>query len=429
MSITKNQESPINPEIHLIVLLVLFYVFTSLIMPHGGHFLDMPTWADWIIYMREHGIRHIYDLYAHPLPGQEPGFVYGPVYMYLLYFYGKFQGSANGLKDTIYQFKSVILLFDVVGMWFALRYLPNKVNRPFYALFLIFNIGLLYDTVGWAQNDSAIACLMLIAVHYALKGRLTISGISILVALLIKPQPIVFLPAFGLLWLPVLAKLPISRALLTFLTIGVVGIFLLSPFLITGTAIDYWTMLRNTTSLHPFVSIRAANIWPLLLTEDPFKILDRTVRFGLTYRQWGLLMFSIGYGVILFPLARQTYQYLTGRINQFDTATILLTFALIPIVFYFFNTQIHERYAHPCLLFLAAYAFCKGDFVPYIIASIANFWVMEKGIWELKLYRLYGLITLEQLAVLFLFVLLWGIVKLYKKPSEHKILFAKTASA
>lgn len=413
MDLTSTQDSRIRPELHLFLLLALFYAFTSVILAHEGHAFDQPLWAEWIIYMRQHGIRHVYDLYMHPLPGQKQVFIYGPVYMYLLYVYGKVHGSDQMVRETIYQFKSVVLIFDVIGIWLALRYLPNKANRPFYALFLIFNVGLLYDTVGWGQNDSIIACLMLIAVRCSLRGQLAISGICVLIAFLIKPQPIIFLPALGLLWLPYVIQRSVGRLFIDFLAIVLVGVLLLAPFLMAGTARDYWTMLQHTMSMHPSVSIYAANIWVWLLAEDPYKVSDLIVRYGLTYRQWGLLMFTMGYGVVLFPLVRQTYWLLKGKIAHFDIATVLLTFGLIPIVFYFFNTQIHERYAHFSLLFLAAYALHKGDFVPYLIASMANFWVIEKGLFIVRLYGLYDLITLDLLALLFLLVLVWGIVKLY----------------
>lgn len=416
MKLPVGQTSRIQPETHLVILLTFFYLFTSVFMPREGHSFDMPLWADWLIYMRQHGIRHVYDLYTHPRPNQPPAFIYGPVYMYLLYFYGKWQGSNEAIRETIYQFKSIILLFDMVGIWFALRYLPNKADRPYYALFLIFNLGLLFDTIGWSQNDSAIACLMLMAVYFALRGQISISGICILVALLIKPQPIVFLPAFGLLWLPFLLKKSIGRILTDILAIVAVGIVLLAPFLIAHTAIDYWTMLLHTSSLHPSVSIYAANIWEWLLAENPYKVSDQVIRFGLSYRIWGLLMFTAGYCAVLFPLLRQTYQVLTGKLDTFNISLVLLTFGLIPIVFYFFNTQIHERYAHPSVLLLAAYALHKGDFLPYVVASIANFLVIAKSLYLFKPHRFYDLITLDQLAVLFLVVMVWGLVKLYRKP-------------
>ncbi len=383
-------------------------------MPQEGHRLDMSVWTEWIAYMRQHGIRHMYDLYMKPAANQTAGFIYGPVYMYLLYFYAKWQGSVEEVRATIYQLKSVILLFDMVGIWFALRFLPNKYNRPFYALFLLFNIGLLYDTLGWGQNDSAIACLMLIAVYFGLQGKIAISGVCIVVAFLIKPQPVVFLPALGLLWLPYIMARPLLRTAVDFLVIFATGLLLLFPFLQAGTAIDYWTMLSHTTSLHSSVSIYAANIWEWLLVKNPYMVSDQIIQHGLSYRQWGLIMFAIGYAILLFPLLRQTYAVLTRKRTGYDTSLVLLTFGLIPIVFYFFNTQIHERYAHPSILLLGAYALRGRDFVPYIVASIANFWVIEKSLFLLKTYRLYEWITLDMLAALFLFVLLWGIARLYR---------------
>ncbi len=426
MNVPIDRLSRLNPEVHLLVLLAFFWVFISVFMPHEGHPLDMPTWADWIIYMQQHGLRHVYELHTRPAPGQPPGFIYGPVYMYLLYIYGKWPGSVEGIRETIYQFKSVILIFDVLGIWFALRYVRDKVSLPFYALLLLFNVGLLYDTVGWAQADSVITCLMFMAMYYALRKNLTISGLCIIVALLIKPQPIVFLPAFFLIWLPVMLNSSVRRLLLTGMAILAGGIFLLMPFLLAGTAIDYWTMLSHSAQLHTVVSVRAANIWPLLLTEDPYAISDTVVRFGLSYRQWGLLMFAIGYVVVLFPLAQQTYQIITRKRARYDTALVLLTFGLLPVVFYFFNTQMHERYAHPSVLFLAAYALYTGRFVLYIVVSIANFWVMETELWLLKLYRVYQLVTLEQVAVLFLLVLVWGTLKLYRTSAR---ISAETISA
>lgn len=411
----------VHPEVHLLVLLTLFFLFMSVLMPHEGHLFDMPIWADWIVYMRQHGIRNVYELYTNRTADQPPAFIYGPVYMYMLYFYAKWQGSVEEIRASIYHFKSVILLFDMVGIWFALRFLPNKENRPFYALFLLFNVGLLYDTIGWAQNDSAIACLMLMAVYFGLQGKIDISGVCILVAFLIKPQPIVFLPAFGLLWLPFIVSRPLVRTAIDFLIIFLVGVVLLFPFLQAGTAIDYWTMLRHTTSLHPSVSIYAANIWEWLLVENPYKVLDQVVQYGLSYRQWGLIMFAIGYTILLFPLLQQTYYILIGKRSDYDTSLVLLTFGLIPIVFYFFNTQIHERYAHPSILFLAAYALYTKDFIPYIVASIANFWVIEKSLFLLKTYRLYEWITLDMLAAFFLFVLVWGITVLYRNRVLQKM--------
>ncbi|HLL94269.1 MAG TPA: glycosyltransferase family 87 protein [Spirosoma sp.] len=403
----------INPERHLLLLLVLFYGYTVIYIPHDGG--DFTFWSAWSVYIREHGIRHVYDLHRHPAPGEQPSFIYGPVYMYLLYFFGKWQGSVAQIQQNIHQLKVFILVFDMVGIWFALRYLRDTVNRPFWALFLIFNIGLLYNTVSWGQVDGAIACLVLLAVHYALRGQTALSAICVAVALLIKPQPIIFLPVLGLLWLTVVLKKPLRHTVLSLAAVILVILVLLFPFIQAGTLVDYWAMLLDSASVYPVVSVNAGNLWNLLLTADPNTVSDEIVQFGLTYKQWGLLMASIGYLVVLLPLLQQFYQIIRGERSGYDAAQVLLIVGLIPIVFYFFNTQMHERYAHPSVLFLAAYALSTKDFVPYIVASVANFLVMDKFLRLFGLTRLYDYVTLEQVAILFLIVLIWGVFRLYKK--------------
>ena len=418
MNLSIKPSSRVNPDVHLLLLLLFFYGFTTVNIQQGGG--DLNFWSDWAIYIKEHGIRYVYNLHTHPVPGQPPSFIYGPVYMYLLYFFGKWQGTAEIIKYNIYQLKSILLIFDMVGIWYALRFLPAKANRPFYALFLVFNLGLLYDTVSWGQLDGVIASLVLIAVYYALRGQLALSGISFMLSLLIKPQPIIFLPVLGLLWVTAVLKNSVKHTLLSCLGVAAVVVILLWPFLQAGTFVDYWSMLQDSASVYPTLTVNAANLWTLLFTENTDKMSDQLIRFGLSYKQWGLLMFSGSYAVILLPLLKQCYQIIQGKRTQYDSSTVLLIAGLVPIVFYFFNTQMHERYAHPCVLLLAAYALSRGDFIPYIVASVANLWVMDR---IMKFFSLYTHISLELIAVLFLFVLVWGVVQLYRKraPVEHDV--------
>lgn len=406
--------SPVHSEVRLLVLMTFFYGYSVIYIPEGGG--DFTYWIEWAVYLKEHGIRHIYDLHTHPAPGQPPSFIYGPVYIYMLYFYDKWQGSVEQIRQNIHQLKSIILLFDMVGIWFALRYLREQVNRPFYALFFLFNVSLLYNTVSWGQVDGAIACLTLAAVYFALRGQLVWSGIVLVVALLIKPQPIIFLPVLGLLWLPTVLAKPMSYTLFSVLLTVAVVLVLLFPFIQAGTLVNYWAMLLDSDSIYPTLTVYAANLWTLLFTDNTDKISDQIIWFGLRYKQWGLLLFSVSYFVILLPLLRQFILVLQEKRTGYDTSLVLLTAGLVPLVFYFFNTQMHERYAHVSVLLLGAYALSKGDFIPYVVASIANFWVMDKFLKVFGLHSLYDYITLELVAALFLFVLVWGVVQLYRKP-------------
>ncbi len=413
----------IDPDVHTATLLALFFCFVAIIIPRSGFTVDLNCWSQWASFIQQHGIRHVYDLSFEPPYRHSPGapkdeqvmYLYGPVYMYLLHLFSKWQPTPELIRANIHLFKVFILVFDVVGIWLALRFMPKKEQRPFYALFFIFNIGLLYDTVGWGQNDATITCLTFAAVYCALRNRLTLSGICLLVALLIKPQPVVFLPALGLLLLPLIVRNKPLKTLGSLLLVVLTGVILLLPFIQAGTLGDYINTLRTLTSYNPVVSLLAASGWQLLLSGDLHLLSDQTITYGLSYRQWGLLTFAIGYAVILLPLIWQTYQLIKHPSARFDAPSILLVCGLIPIVFYFFNTQMHERYAFPSMLFLGAYWLATGDFIPYLLSSFANFWVLEKSLWILGWHRLYDRITLPLLAILILLVLIWGVVRLYRR--------------
>ncbi len=405
----------LNSEVHLCLLLALYYGFMAITIPKGGG--DLGFWVEWATYMRQHGIRHIYDLYVIPAPGDPPSFLYGPVHMYLIYFWSQWEGPLEQIQANPHQFKIFVLLFDMVGIWFALRYVRNSTTRPFYAIFLLFNIGLLYNTISWGQVDGAIGCLMLTALYFALRGQTALSVLSFILAFLIKPQPIIFLPVLGILWLTTALKKPLRDTVWALLRIGLGVLLLLWPFIQVGTLADYGDMLIHMNNIYPTVTVNAGNIWTLLFTTNPDEVSDQLTQFGLSYKQWGLLMFAVSYALILFPLLRQFYQLRKGLRAAFDPSLVLLTAGLVPIVFYFFNTEMHERYAHPSVLLLAAYALSSGDFIPYITASVANLWVMDKF---LKLYGLYTHISLELIAFLFLLVLVWGVVQLYRQRSSTR---------
>ncbi len=219
----------------------------------------------------------------------------------------------------------------------------------------------------------------------------------------------------GILWLTSMFKNSIKHTIVSILCIALAAFVLLWPFIQAGTLEDYWAMLLDSASVYPIVSVNAGNFWNLLLTEDPNKMSDRVIWFGLRYRQWGLLMTSISYLIVLFPLLRQFYHLVRRERIAYDPALVLLIAGLMPIAFYFFNTQMHERYAHPSVLLLAAYGLSTKDFVPYVVVSIANFLVMDRFLRLFDLNRLYDYVTLEHIALLFLFVLVWGVFQLYKR--------------
>jgi hypothetical protein len=96
-------------------------------------------------------------------------------------------------------------------------------------------------------------------------------------------------------------------------------------------------------------------------------------------------------------------------------ALVLLSFGTIPLLFAFFNTQMHERYWHAAILFLAAYGFLRHDYLPYVLASVAYFLNLE-GILRFLQLKNYGVLVFQPwfVAALFGLTILIAIVNIYR---------------
>ena len=135
-------------------------------------------------------------------------------------------------------------------------------------------------------------------------------------------------------------------------------------------------------------------------------------------------MFFAASALALLPLLLLTVRNLrrqrtapavAAAYSQDDFAQVLLSIGLIPLLFAFFNTQMHERYWHAAVLFLAAYGFLRRDYMLYIIVSVAYFLNLESVLRYLEL-RKYSVLVFEPrfVASLFALAIVVGLVKLYR---------------
>ena len=103
--------------------------------------------------------------------------------------------------------------------------------------------------------------------------------------------------------------------------------------------------------------MNAYNFWLFFFPKD-FMTTSDTLKFmGLTLKSWGLIMFFTLSLVALLPLLKSSlYKLLKKEGIALPQSKIFIIAALIALFFFFFNTQMHERYSHPAILFLAVYA-------------------------------------------------------------------------
>ncbi|MGI4734277.1 MAG: hypothetical protein ACRYG7_03770 [Janthinobacterium lividum] len=395
--------------------LLLFGLLLS-VVPRAGLPDDVGFWVRWATYIFDNGLGNVYEVADNN---------YNPLYHYILWAYGKLAGSTQKIAYYQHALKGFTLLFDFAGALWAASLVPDRRRRFGLALLLLLNFGYLYDTLIWEQVDAIYTCLAFGAVVLALRQRPALSSACYVLALSAKTQAIIFLPPLLLLWGPLWWARPRwagwawGAGALTFLLI-------VAPF-VWGGHQNFLPRIINinlhTVDFAPKASMHCYNMWYLFLrSTDPYETPDDLSYLGLTYKYWGLLLFMLASAAALLPLLLVAVKCLGRRASlgspaQAPAALVLLSCGLLPLLFSFFNTQMHERYWHASVLFLAAYGFVSRDYLPYVLVSVAYFLNLE------ALLHFLGLQNYDDwffqpayIAGLFALAILVGFFRLYRRP-------------
>jgi Gpi18-like mannosyltransferase len=350
-------------EVGLLFILLLFA------MPHGGMEFDLEFWQNWAVYIHKYGLGNAYN---------NPEINYHPIVLYILYLYGQLQGSEQLIRENIYLVKYATLLFDFLPIVVLCCFRQRLIRRKIPYMFLLLNIAYLFNTVIWGQVDGIYTNLTFLAIIFA--GEKPVLSIWLFtVALLTKLQAIVFLPIlFLLLFYSIQNVKQVAAGL--FLSIATIFIVLL-PFVLAGTAYKFLHVVTHGVGFYHNLSLGAFNMW-YLFYHDVFHIMDNGKFIVLTYMQTGLLIFFVLSGITLLPLIARSIQLRFRRDCQRDGEDILqlvtLTCALITLYFFYFNSQMHERYAHPMIIFLFFYGVLSGNYKVYMLASIPYLLSLDK---------------------------------------------------
>lgn len=323
---------------------------------------DFDFWRRWTGHIFNEGLMNAY----------KSGTDYVPVYLYLLKIFTLFFDSIEKMNRNIYYLKIMTLPFHFVSGYYLLSlikdYVPSE-RMILYAVLYVLNISVLYNTLLWGQVDEIETCFLIMGAYYMYKQQYILGWIWYLMAINFKLQAIVFFPIFGILTIPFLRILSVRDTIRWVLTIGIVQLLILLPFIIAG---DFHLIMNNIQSAvgrYPHISLNAYNFWHIVLNSRHFWDSDTTTFLGISYKMIGLFMFCFFSFFALYPLLIRTWkQEVLGK-NYL--LTILLVCALIPLVFFFFNTQMHERYSHPFIVFVVGYSIISKRYFPAILGSAA----------------------------------------------------------
>ncbi len=340
---------------------LIAYVVLVVCMPNFGHAWDCACWGMWATRMNSQGIASAYT------EGSTVNYL--PLYLYVLRAYGWLVGTEK-IFPYIYTLKVVTLLFDVASAIIIASYVKDS-KRPWqYVVFALINVGFLYNTYYWNQVDGILTFFILAAFVFADKGRISWSMVCYLLALNFKLQGIIFLPILGMMWL---YRFNWKGVIWGCLGMVLTQTIILIPFIKAGVVANIGDVIFGSVDYYKSISMNAFNFWYLIMNGDLMFVKDNTnFIFGMTHKQFGLLLFLIASAFICIPILKSTIQKLRNKNAQnIETVQWLKAMLLVVMVFFFFNTQMHERYVHPAIVFSTLLAFRYKQYAQWVLISLA----------------------------------------------------------
>lgn len=374
---------------------------------------DRRVWISWANYMLENGIQNIYKL----------GVDYLPVTHYILYVYALISGSTEAIILNINSLKLFTFAIELLGVFYVYLFIRGKYathrKAALFCLVILLNPAFLYDSLLYGQWDGIYTTLVFMSFYYAMKNRLALSMLFFVISLNAKIQGLVYFPLIAFICLEhVMEKFEPGKVLKSFIPVIIFQVLILLPFAFTGDLVKVYNVAVNMVGRYPLVSMGANNFW-FFVFDNPLKTLDVQGHWGLSYNSFGLIAFCTSMFVIFIPVMVYFFRKVKMKryTERFPVDKLLMIGILIPIIFFYFNTQMHARYAHSAILFGGCYALYTRRYLVYALVSTAYFLNLEISSKILKgNIREYEQFFMQPRFVAFLFglVLILGLYRLFR---------------
>lgn len=255
-------------------------------------------------------------------------------------------------------------LFMALTCFFIIRRLYGEAKGMLAAILFLLHPAVLLDSAVWGQTDIIFSWFSFLAAVSMVSGGTIAGGGLAVLAVLTKFQGVMFLPLLAVLGLHKPRK--IYKAVIGSL-IPLIIVF--APFALHGT---FWEMIEAFTKpvgSYTGLSINAYNFWWSMFSDSAGSHIDTEIFFwGINYRHFGIIVSGLLYAWILLRLwltLRSTDKY-AARLEA-----ILGAGALCSMAFFVFNTEMHERYLFPFVLFGFPLMFMRRVYIlPYVLISI-----------------------------------------------------------
>lgn len=418
----------------ILSIILLSFVIRILLIDTATVEGDMRFWTVWSEKLANGGFANFYINQGGGLQTD-----YLPGYMYILLFLGKIKIILENwgviLSDHLL-FKLPAILADLGAV--AIIY---RIVRKYFsgdaaikaAVLYAFNPAIFANSAMWGQVDGFQAYFLLLTLWLFIENNLYLASASLAYAVLIKPISIFILPVILFIIFFRLSKIKnqfgrfeIKRFIKNFwevkeyrevlfsLFVFFIVIFaLVMPF--AGNKAP-WNFIfeRFTASIDQYklASFNAFNYWALsgIMWRS-----DSIVQWGITLKQWGLVMFSF---VSVFAVCF-LYKYRNSGRNFLN---IILASAIIFVGAFDLLTRAHERHLLIALPFLAILAIASRKFlIAYTVTSITyfiNLYFSYKGGWAFFEKDTVNLLSAINIIIL-IFLMLE--ISLFGNEQNHKL--------
>ena len=318
----------------------------ALALTTKGYGPDIGTFSAWA----GHAADGLFSFYS-------PGYFadYPPGYIYVLWLVGKLRLLLGLDFDTpafLLLLKLPAILADSATVWLlyglAKRHWSNNAAVAVAALYA-FNPAVILNSAVWGQVDGCLTLFILLGVIF-LERRPALSAVYFAIALLIKPQALIFAP-LPILWFAdrLLRRKQHAAAELLVFSGSAIATFCLGilPFSINEN--PGWIIAKYGTTLasYPYATLNAFNLFAL--TGGNFVPVDERFLF-LPYELWGYLF--IGLIVICAALAA-----LKGKdLSRFWYVSLFLAVSV-----FILSAKMHERYLFPALALTLGFTVISRD--------------------------------------------------------------------
>ena len=287
---------------------------------------DFNTFYAWSANLVQFGIPHFYA---------NTNFVdYPPGYMYVLDVLGHFHSSMGlmqGSSWSAFWMKTPAMLADL-GIAAVLLVVGRARGHHgwLWATLFYLNPAVLLNASIWGQVDSVLTLLLLLALVLLARKRYVAAGVFYGVAILVKPQALLFGPVF--LFAPLGHRPWVAWGKMATAGIGAWAVGVL-PFAIHQPASWIFNLYKNTLESYKFYSVNAFNL-PALFGGNwkaisPGDALYSNLIIGLTVVAVGLLAWA----------AR----------DRFEQGMPAMLGYVIMLVLFLCAFKMHERYLFPAL--------------------------------------------------------------------------------